>query len=185
MVFIKLDHTWHQPEPCYCLPTTLKVLFTNQLNLQHSFQVWKNKTNCTHYGAPKTAIRGLEPWLSKQKIQIFEQAALTEKDLRALLEDGYLPLLPLPLNYRDEGQEPYIDEQGRHWDHSVIVVGVEDGSVYIYDSFVEPSRTSLPKHNVKVVIPIAAFLKVWENNERKAYWFKKALKEDREITEYI
>jgi len=187
MVFFELKSPFHQPEPDSCVPTTLKVLFANQLNLQKSIATIKKWCGWQRGGVePYGSIRRLDEPLSKLKISLFEKSNCTEKDIIRLLENGVLPLIYFRMNYYSEpalnGVE--VDEEGTKFYHPIVPVGLENEKVYIYDSFLTGYGKTLPKEEVKIVLNLPVFFKEWQYTFNKAFWFIAEKSKNKQLLEF-
>ncbi len=187
MVFYELTSPQHQAEWDSCVPTTIKVILSNQVNVTKSIATIKKWCGWERGGVvPYSALRKLDEPLSKLKITVMEKSNLTEKDLIQLLEKGILPLIYFRLNYTNETgtKELSIDEEGTHFFHPVVPVGIEEEKVYIYDCFYSGYGKKLSKSEVKVTLKLPVFLREWQHTANRAFWLVLEKSKDRQLSEF-
>ena len=159
-----------------------------QFGISMSLKQWKNRTNCNKFGVvPLDAVRRMDEWLQKtHNVDTYEKTNMTEKDIVSLLEKGKLPFIYLPMNYmQNDGKELCVDSEGTNWSHPVIPVGFDNETVYIYDCVLKGYTKELPIDKIKIKLPLSKFLKVWDLEQRRIFWFEKKSKKDKDLQEFL
>ncbi|MBU0460721.1 MAG: hypothetical protein KKH52_02170 [Nanoarchaeota archaeon] len=187
MTFYEIKGPHHQAEPDSCVPTTIKVMLSNQFEITKSISTIKKWCGWQRGGVePYRAIRKLDQPLSKLKVSVYEKSNLTEKHLIELLDNGIIPVIYFRMNYLNESEsnEVEVDEEGTRFFHPIVPVGFENEKVYIYDCFMKGYGKSLPKSDIKVTLKLPIFLREWQHTSNKAFWFVSDKSKNKQLSEF-